>query len=429
MIIVCEPTVKSFSHEKVNSGFLYGLTLAYPGEIIRFYAHESHIAAMKSIASLDEIDFGNIEFVAIDFFNSNGLIQFFRYRFLFSKILSEAIQQKTNRIFFLSFCPSVLFNLKILKKRNKFSNFSFTLVLHGSIESIAQDSPTSLSVIPIPSIQKKSLKEQVRGKSIGFISKKILEKALGLGDRFPNLWKFISQKYLSDRRMLLWRPSKDFRYVALAPHVVANAKKYIDLEKVNFYSVLLPTVFKKNPRHISTLKVRFAVFGYGNSTMLYNVLLGLEKKKLSKPYEIRIISMDSRGTQGFANIVNTSPGRALSRAEMEKHVGDIDLFLILYDSTRYRLSCSGSILEALSYSKPILHFENECLSYFDRPDAPIGYSCNSIEEYVDRMADIIENFETYRSDLNLFGDNIEKLRIECSISASVKDLQRALGGP
>ena len=49
MIVICEPQCKSFSHEKVNSGFLYALRLAFPNDRLVFYAHYSHIVSIKSI--------------------------------------------------------------------------------------------------------------------------------------------------------------------------------------------------------------------------------------------------------------------------------------------------------------------------------------------------------------------------------------------
>ena len=55
MIIICEPQCKYLSHEKVNSGFIYGIRLAYPQEKLRFYADISHIEAIKKILIHDNI--------------------------------------------------------------------------------------------------------------------------------------------------------------------------------------------------------------------------------------------------------------------------------------------------------------------------------------------------------------------------------------
>ena len=133
--------------------------------------------------------------------------------------------------------------------------------------------------------------------------------------------------------------------------------------------------------------------------------------------------MDNRGTESFPNITCPSPGKVLDRGEMEKYTQDIDMFLILYDISRYRLSCSGSILESLSYTKPILHFNNDCINTFNKPENPIGICCNSLEEFVSKMEDIIENYEMYIHEFQTFRNNILKLRDECSIENSLTQLR------
>ena len=425
MIFVCEPSVTKFSHEKVNSGFLHALTLAYPNETIRFYAQNSHIQAMKSISELDGTDFSKINFVPITFGNPEGFAQFFRYHFLFTRILKEALLQNSPRVFFLSYNPFILYQLKRLKMKSCFANFIFTFVLHGSFEHLATEQEAPIPLIPIP-VEHKGLRERLRGKSIAFIAQKIFAALFEkLQQRIPNPWTLFSQKYLSEKKVFYLKQNQDFRFVALSPHVIKNARRYMNVEKANLFPAVLPTVFRNFPHHISSDYIRFAVFGYGNSTMLHNVLLKLAQKKITKAYEIRIISMDNRGTQGFPNVTCTSPGKAMDRREMERYVPDVDLFLILYDSSRYRLSCSGSILESLSYRKPILHFENECLDFFNHKEEPIGYRAKSIDEYADKMLDLIENFNDHKVELENFGRNIDQLRERYAISNSVPSIKKA----
>ncbi len=100
---------------------------------------------------------------------------------------------------------------------------------------------------------------------------------------------------------------------------------------------------------------------------------------------------------------------------MEKYVQDIDIFLIIYDKSRYRLSCSGSILEALSYTKPILHLSNDSVNYFNRQEAPIGFCCDDLEELANKMVEIIDNYSSYEDELQGFRDNIINLRAELSM--------------
>ena len=55
MIAVCELQCKGLSHEKVNSGFIYALSIAFPGEKILFYADHTHIEAIKYILKYKSI--------------------------------------------------------------------------------------------------------------------------------------------------------------------------------------------------------------------------------------------------------------------------------------------------------------------------------------------------------------------------------------
>ncbi len=427
MIIICEPISRGVSHEKVNSGFIYGLHLAYPQETIRFYADITHIEAIKKILIHDKIIIDNIEYIPIKFRDLYSIRGMLTYYSLFKKMFSDVLEIGTNKIFFLSFNPTILYVIKKLKQQRNFMKMKFTFVLHGSFENIANeyDKPTGLS-LPIKKIKNRYIidikyKLQIirQTKFIDF-SKMVVTPFI---NRFILPWQLISAKLFKEREMLLWNHSADFKYISLSPHIIINAERYIDVKELNMYTVVLPTIFAEPSPQPNNEYVKFAIFGYGNPLMLHNILFQLSQKNLKQPYEIRIIGMDNKGTDGFSNITCPSPGKRLDRSEMEKHARDIDMFLILYDISQYRLSCSASILESLSYTKPILHFNNDCINTFDKPENPIGIDCNSLEEFVCKMEEIIENYETYIHELLIFRKNILELRNECTIENSLTQLK------
>jgi hypothetical protein len=276
--------------------------------------------------------------------------------------------------------------------------------------------------LPIKKINNKHIIQKIKQtKLIDFPRK--AAGAIRLINSFITPWQRISTKLFPEKKMLLWKHSADFKYISLSPHVVVNAERYIDTKELNIHTVVLPTIFAEPIPQPNNEHVKFATFGYGNSLMLHNVVFQLSQKELKRPYEIRIIGMDDRGTDGFPNITCPSPGKVLDRSDMEKYAKDIDMFLILYDKSRYRLSCSGSILESLSYTKPILHFNNDCINTFNKHENPIGICCNSLEEFVCKMEDIIENYETYIREFQTFRKNILKLRNECAIENSLTQLK------
>ena len=423
MIIICDPVNRGVSHEKVNSGFIYGLCLAYPQETIRFYADITHIEAIKYILIHDDISINNIEYIPIKFRDLYSIRGMFTYHSLFKKMFSNVLGIGVNKIFFLSFSPTILYVIKRLKQQREFMEMKFTFVLHGSFENLANgyDKPTKLS-LPIKQMSKYS---QIKYKLQVIKQTKFVNLPNVIApfiNRFMP-WHLISTKLFTDRKMILWKHSNDFRYIALSPHVIANAEKYIDTKELNMHTIILPTVFAKPAPQPNNEYVKFAIFGYGNPLVLQNILFQLTQRKIKHRYEIRIIGMDNKGTEGFKHITCPSPGKRLDRSDMEKYATDIDMFLIVYDKDQYPLSCSGSILESLSYTKPILHFNNDCINAFNKSDNPIGFCCNSLEDYVSKMEDIINHYESYTPKFQIFRENILKLRNDCAIENSLTQLK------
>ena len=132
--------------------------------------------------------------------------------------------------------------------------------------------------------------------------------------------------------------------------------------------------------------------------------------------------MDNSITRYFSFVKSPSNGRSLKREEMEKMVNDIDFFLILYGNQKYRLSCSATILEAISYNKPIIHFKNDCISQFNTPNSRIGFESNSVNEFCDHIENCIINYDDLEPIFSTFYNNLNRLRLEYSIEKNYKNL-------
>ena len=198
----------------------------------------------------------------------------------------------------------------------------------------------------------------------------------------------------------------------------------IDVEKLNIHVITMPTVFRAPDEVEGNLYPKFAIFGYGSSIMSHQVLTRLSKLNLTDPYEIRNIGMNNSGVEDFPNVTITSSGARLSRSEMETHARDIDIFLIFHPGNTYKLGCSASIFEALSYQKPILHFDNDCINTYNTREMPIGLSASTIEEFADNMANIVKDYDAFLSDRDDFISNIGKLRDVYSIERSKEDIAK-----
>jgi hypothetical protein len=106
--------------------------------------------------------------------------------------------------------------------------------------------------------------------------------------------------------------------------------------------------------------------------------------------------------------------------EMEAEATDIDVFMMLFDESRYRVTCSGVLFEALSLVKPIIHFQNECVDEFNTAQTPIGIRCITFKDYIDAIIDIIENYNERQDDLARFRSGILRRR-EALIAENLED--------
>ena len=326
MIAICEPECKSFSHEKFNSGFIYGLRLAYPQDKILFYADLSHIEAIKRILEQNGITIGDIEYIPIKFLETGSPVAFIQYSLLFYRILSDLVVLGMDKLFLLSFNSQNLYLIKRLKQRQKFSGIKFTLVCHGIFETIADE---RIERISLQSIKERAIIGRIRQAKWKRLPRKVINVIKGCYAALVVYWNNICLKWLPLKKILLWRQSVDFKYILLAQQSIVNVRKYIDVKGFSFHTVVLPTIFTEVASRERNEYVKFAVFGYGYPAMLQKVLSCLSSKKVNRAYEIRIIGMDNSGTEGFSNVTCPSSGKPLSRKEMEKYVSDIDIYLIL----------------------------------------------------------------------------------------------------
>ncbi len=414
MILICDLLCKSVSHEKVNSGFLRGVNLAFPGEKIIFFADKTHINAIQKILDHDGVIIDSLEYRPINTVSKSiALLRLFQ----------RAINNEVDKLFFLSFSEEILLLIKLLKKLNFYSNLKFALVLHGGFEGIANDSSRYKMVLPInsfPVVIKSDLIRKLTKTNFKKLPSLLFRKTI---EKITSVSGYKKIKLLSIKKVIEMWNSDDYHYIALSPHVVSNAARYINTNTLKIYSLILPTNFSAPNENVKNTYVKFATFGFSDSLVLFNVADLLSKRAVTKPYEIRVIGMDDRGAAGFSNIISTSEGKVLSRERMEFLAKDIDAFLILYDKSRYRLSCSGSILESLSLTKPIIHFDNDCINYFNKEELPIGYCCSGLNEYVDKLVDIIENYDHYHGQFKSFRKNIAKLREDYDVERFLPQLR------
>ncbi len=428
MIVVCEPQCIGIDHEKVNSGFLYGLSLAYPKEEIAFFSDTSHFQKIADIFKTNKISSKCIKHFPIRFnvasrFSITGII---RYYLLAKKVFDKTLTLGTDKVFFLSTNPIILYAIKRLKFRSKYKNISCTFVLHGELEDIANKDykePYKPVITDAKIYPRRVIKTLLNhpGWVFMFILKKILWPFVVLQSNYSMIFK----RRFRTKKIMMWKHSRQYKYISLSPHVTKNASKYLDTKYLNFYTIYLPIIFIKPFSLPNNKYIKFAVFGFGDSAQMYKMLSLLSKKIIKKPYEIRIISMDDRGTDGFENITHVGNGNVLTRKEMEESARDIDIFINLHGKWRHRFGCSLSIFEALSYLKPVLHLSNPGYNFFNKQQKPIGFRCENLDEFTNKMCHIINNPGLYKKQLKIFRKNMLEYCKEYDIVNNLESLRES----
>jgi hypothetical protein len=414
MIVIVEPQCLGLSHEKVNSGFLLLIRKAYPNEKIIVFADKSHIKSLEYIIKFDNLIIDDITFKSIyvpKFFTPFHSLYFFINIAIVGYFINWI---NVKQIYFLSFSPLILEMVFPLTKKLK-KDVKVLMVLHGGFEEIK------------PKIFKKKIKSiyvqfNLKLYILNFTFLKVFYFLKRIKNNLYRRLEIYLSGFTSYNKVLLSDKSSSIKFISLAPYIVDNAAKYIDIQKINFVQITLPTVFKNlsSQRINSKTNICLAIFGYGNSKLLKELCEHISNNldKIGAKLKIRIIGMDNSGVENFDFVECYKPGQLKLREEMEMQLVDVDFFLILYENYRYELSCSGSILEALSYRKPIIHIDNPCINFFNDSSMPIGWRFENIESLAKGIFEIINN-EDIEISLNDFQQNIDSLRLKYGIEQQV----------
>lgn len=409
MVVICEPRCKSFSHEKINEGFIYVINMLHTDDIL-FLAHKTHWAVLKKSLLKNKVDISRINFVNISVGTNGSFDLLYSLKNIFKL---KRISKKFNveKIIFLSSSKCILFCLKDILPLNTKKYF----VLHAELEELRDKIKLDEHLIEMPiqsNIQRlKKINLKTFKNKFNLTFKRL--------DPFQNFINKHSIKHLIEQKH-----DSSFNYLVISEHIYLNLKNKIDVKNLNISYVNYPQLSydiltKTNKKH-----PKFAIFGYGDSKMLYNLNLILERLNIKSHFEIRIIGMDNRATSSFPWITFPSNGQTLSRTEMETLLEDIDFNLILYSKDRYSLSCSASIIEAISYEQPIIHLENPCISYYNKNES-IGYECADLTSMAKKINDIILNYTKELDNIKKFKKNLIKKKKQLNPNQNLQKFKQA----
>lgn len=404
MVVICEPSCKSFSHEKINEGFIYVINKLHTDDIL-FLAHKTHWAVLKKSLIKNKVDISRINFVNISVSNNGSFDLLYSLKNIF-KLKRISKKYNVEKIIFLSSSKGLLFCLKNILPLNIEKYF----VLHSELEELRDIIKLNQKLIEMPIQSDFQKLKKITIKKLKNKFNLILKRL----DPFNNIINKYSIKYLIEQKH-----DSSFNYIVISEHIYINLKNKFDLKNLNISYVNYPQLSNEKLTKTNNKYPKFAIFGYGDSKMLYNLNLILERLSIKSLFEIRIIGMDNRATNSFPWISFPSNGQTLSRTEMERLLEDIDFNLILYTKERYSLSCSASIIEAISYEQPIIHLENPCISYYNKKGS-IGYECADLTSMAKKINDIVLNYNQELNNIKTFKINLVASRDSMSPDNSLK---------
>lgn len=311
-----------------------------------------------------------------------------------------------------------------------YKNINATFVIHSEFETIVGNDVVSAKGISGRGVLAR-LRESISYNGIYYALRSI---AIILKEKFLSKLEKILMNYLfymsgdafHTKKSIEYRCDRRFKHIVYGRHAKEYANKFIDINKKYVYFIDLPIFMKSIVGVCDNKFVKFAVFGFGDMDIVHKIGKKIEEISPWNQYEIRNI-----GSCGVvANYIYCATmcgphGRFMDRDKMDWCAEDIDMFVISNEMNRYRLSSSGSVLEAISHVKPIIHLDNNCSNYFNKPDLPIGIKCRDIEEMATKMVDIIENYEAYRGKLEEFRNNILVLRDRIRVENQLQDIRAA----
>lgn len=359
MIILIEPQCWGFEHATFNAAFLEMVSFAYPEENIEYQGEKSQIDCIRNILeqyhakSPKRIIWKEI---SIPSRNETGWLRFFKEWKHYGNFLKYAVCQNTNKVFFTSVTNTGILVLK-LKFRKYQTSLSIIAVMHGFLYTLVGkwpkkpwNWPLSLRiVIKLP--QKNNLKYLVLGKSI----------------------------YQSVEKV--------------QPQIISHFR-FIDIPTFQYDDS--PDGFKLIS---SPVKLIFGFIGVGNKTKGISSFARFAKNYhgLGKNIEFLLVGYLStwRDSADYSFVSGISE-QPLTMEEYKRRAQSITYNINTSNPEHYRFGGCSSFIDALFFGKPGVYLRNNFIEYYFSVMGDIGYLCDSYEEMLTTISQIIDEFPLSR---------------------------------
>lgn len=341
-----------------NSALIHTACLSFPDDEIVFFAEKFHLEYVKQ-KLVQFPEYYRIEFRAIKIpkRESSGWQRLPAEYFLCNLILSKAPRLDTRAIIFCSVTNMSLLSLKLLMQIKHF-NLPSVAVVHGYLSSITP----------------------------------------GREPRRPWNWIITLQHVLA-----LPHP-RNLRLIALGDSILANVRKILPRLESQWESLdhvyLWPQSDIEKPNRVieNHRPVRFGYVGVSGKGFETFFQLAQEIEPQSDIAQFTMVGffkgpVHKKPVSRFLPQIPTQP---LSPAEYQAGMTELTYIVWTAKPSQYRLTASGTFLDAIAFLKPGIYLRNEYIEYYFDHMGDIGYLCDSFEEMLTIIREIIVDFPLER---------------------------------
>lgn len=192
---------------------------------------------------------------------------------------------------------------------------------------------------------------------------------------------------------VLMNENKNVTNIVLGECIKNNLIKKIPSIAKSTESVDLVYPTEINKLKTLNKKICFAGIGFGLKAKSSEFIFELANIFNQKAEFIHIGKMDETLIPKKTNVQIPAKKIPLSTKDFDTMIDSIDYGLYFYDSDKYKLTASGAIFDALTHGKPVICLRTTYFEYVFDKLGDVGFLCNSRDEMISVMNEIIENHD------------------------------------
>jgi len=367
-IILFEPYCWGIEHASFNAAFAKTVTLAYPECRVIFCGEDEHVASVQSVLERNGGNSPSLSFLKIRIYRRNAP-KWQRWRNEISLLSSIKRVAADNDCALLVLCSVTGFGLFALNMSMRYANTS----------------------VPVLAIPHSILAELERPRSL-----------------MP--WNI--------RRAIFMNYKHKIKFIALSESIYDNVMRILPGQESRWEFLDLPYFFcggieKKNMTIDNPDKIRFGFFGTANSEKGFDLFGHLADRLAPEHPECEFILIGFyygwNPTMAGSQYVKGVSGTPLSPDEFQKRASSATYAVWLGNPKHYRLTASATFLDSLAYAKPGIYLRNPYIEYYFDKMGDIGYLCDTYEDVVSTIRDIMNRFPVVRYNQQI--ENIIKGRL------------------